>query len=231
MKRHRLGLRIGSCCAVFVAGLVVAIAWPVERGASETPATTTAEVEPAPTPDPVPDPNPNPAPTGGSGGGDTSGSSGGSASAGSSPTSDGTGSTTHTTESTAASTARGESKTKPERRRPKERADKAAVQTGAAHEPREPASSPGSQAGKMAGLGLVAESDASTLVHVELLILGLAGALALTLMLIVAIPRHLLAGVSVALAERRREVEIVIAAVLWSLIIGLLVARCAAPLG
>jgi hypothetical protein len=230
MKRQRLGLRIGSCCAVFVAGLVAAFASPVERGASQTPASTSTEVGPAPAPDPVPDPNPSLPPSGGSGG-DSSGSSGGSGSVSPSPSSDGTVSPTDATESTAASTALGEAETKPGPTRQKKQADKPAVQAVAAHKPRDPASRSAGQAGNLAGLGVAAKSKAPTLAHVELFILGLAGALALALMVLAAIPQHVLTGVSVALAERRREVEIVIAAVLWSLVIGLFVARCAAPVG
>lgn len=230
MKRHRLRLRIGSCSAVFVAGLVVAIASPVERGASQTPATTSTGAEPAPAPDPVPDPNPSPPPSGGSGG-DSSGSSGGSGSVSPSPSSDGTGSASDAADSTAASTARSEAETKPGPTRQKKHADKPAVRTAAAHNPRDPASRSAGQAGNLAGLGVAAESKASTLAHVEVFILGLAGALALVLMVLAAVPQHVLAGVSVALAERRREVEIVIATVLWSLVIGLLAARWAAQLG
>jgi hypothetical protein len=50
-------------------------------------------------------------------------------------------------------------------------------------------------------------------------------------MLLAALPPRVLAGVSVALSERRRGAEIIIAAVLWSLVIGLLAARCSAQLG
>jgi hypothetical protein len=59
----------------------------------------------------------------------------------------------------------------------------------------------------------------------------LAGALAVALMLLAAVPAHVLAGVSPALVERRREIEVVIAAVLWSVLIGLLVARYVAQPG
>jgi hypothetical protein len=224
MMRGRLPFRVSSCCSIFVAGLIVAIALPVERGASQTPATTSTEAVPPPAPDPVPDPDPNPPPADGGSSGDSSGSSGGSGNASPSPVSDGTG-------SIATSTDRRESETKPEPKQQKQRADERSLQATAAHEPRDPPSRPVSQAGNTMGLGVVAQPKASTLLGLELFVLGLASALALALMLLAVIPPHVLAGVSVALAERRREAEVVIAAVLWSLVIGLLAARCAAQLG
>jgi hypothetical protein len=224
MRQLALPLRIGSCCSIFLAGLVVAIALPIERGASQTAATTSTEAEPSPAPDPVPDPNPNPPIAGDGSSSDSSGSSGGSDNANPSPGTDGT-------ESTTASTDRREPRTKPEPKRPKQHADRLDQQATAAHEPRDPASRPASQAGNAIGLGLVARPKASTLDHLELFVLGLAGALALALMLLAALPPRVLAGVSVALSERSRGAEIIIAAVLWSLVIGLLAARCSAQLG
>jgi hypothetical protein len=82
----------------------------------------------------------------------------------------------------------------------------------------------------MLGIG-VAEPEGSTLARTELFILGFAGALALVLTLLAAMPAHVLEGFSNALAARRREVEVMMAAVLWSLLIGLLVARCAVQPG
>jgi hypothetical protein len=58
----------------------------------------------------------------------------------------------------------------------------------------------------------------------------LAGALALVLLILAATPPRVLAGVSVALAARQRKVELGIAAVLVSLVFGLLAAQCGAQL-
>jgi hypothetical protein len=223
MRELALPLRIGSCCSIFLAGLVVAIAAPIERGAGQTVATTSTEAEPSPAPDPVPDTNPNP-PTAGDSSSDSSGSSNGSGNATPSPGTD-------STESTTASTDRREPKTKPEPKRPQQHDGRLDQQATSAHEPRDPALRPASQAGNAVGLGVVARPQASTLDHLELFVLGLAGALALALMLLAALPPRVLAGVSVALSERRRGAEIIIAAVLWSLVIGLLAARCSAQLG
>jgi hypothetical protein len=220
-----LPLRIGSCSAILLAALVVAVAVPVEHGASQTPATTSTEAEPPPAPDPVPDANPNPPQAGGDGSGDSSGSSGGSGGGSPSAKRDGTASAITSTDGR-------KSEAKPEPRRQKQHADKLDLRAAAAaHEPRDPASRSASEPGNTMGLGFVAQPQASTLVFLELFVVGLAGALALALMLLAAIPLRVLAGLSFVLAARRREAEILIAAVLWSLVIGLLTARFAAQLG
>jgi hypothetical protein len=222
MIRRRPRLRIRAGLVVFIAGLVVAVASPVEHGAGQTP--------PPPAPDPVPDTNPNPPPTGGSSGGDSTGSPGGSSggdspgssrgSAGASPppASDGTESSTNLRDGQ-------ESETTPEPKRQKQHADKPDQQTTAAPEARDPPARPAGIA-----LGGGARPEASTPADLELFILALAGMLALVLLLLAATPPHVLAGVSVALAERQRKVEIGVAAVLMSLVIGLLAAQCGAQL-
>ena len=68
MARRRLspGTRLAVWASICLAGLILAVAFPIERGATQT-------LEPAPTPDPLPDANPAQPPIGG-----TVGSSGGS---------------------------------------------------------------------------------------------------------------------------------------------------------
>jgi hypothetical protein len=78
-------------------------------------------------------------------------------------------------------------------------------------------------------LGVGAQSNGSR-ADLELFVLALAGALAVVLLLLVATPPRMVAGVSVALAARQRKVELGIAAVLLSLIFGLLAAQCGANL-
>jgi hypothetical protein len=95
----------------------------------------------------------------------------------------------------------------------------------AAHEPRD---MPLAQAAKVIGL-LVGQPKESE--RALQLVLGLAAALALTLMLLAVLPSRTLTGVSVGLAVRRRNVELALAAVVWSLVMGLLAASCAAQLG
>ena len=117
-----------------------------------------------------------------------------------------------------------DSETKPEPKRQKPEADKPDPQATAAPEARDPPARP---AGIALGVGAQPNTPSSDL---ELFVLALAGALALVLLLFAATPPRVLAGVSVALAERQRKVELGIAAVLLSLVIGLLAAQCGAQL-
>jgi hypothetical protein len=219
--KHRPSLRIRTCLVVLVAGLVVAIVSPAEPGVGQT--------SPPPAPDPVPDANPNPPPTGGSSGGDSSGplddSSGGdssgtsSGSAGASPPPASGG-----TESSRSSRDEQQSQTKPEPKRRKH-ADNPDLQAIAAPEVRDP---PTRLSGLAPGVG--AQAKASTPADLGLFVLALAGALTLVLLILAATPPRVLAGVSVALAARQRQVELGITAVLLSLIFGLLAAQCGAQL-
>jgi hypothetical protein len=208
---------------VLITGLVVAVALPVEPGAGQAP-------PPPPAPDPVPDANPNAPPTGGSSGGDSSDSpdsssegdssesSSGSDGAGAPPVSD-------ETESSTSSRDGQQSEPKPEPKRQKQQADKPDPQAKAGSEARDPPARP---AGILLGLG--ARPNASTQADLEPFVLALAGALAVVLLLLAATPPRMLAGVSVTLAARQRKVELGIAAVLLSLVFGLLAAQCGAQL-
>jgi hypothetical protein len=210
-------------------GFLAAIAAPIENGASQTPETTSTEAEPPPAPDPVPDPNPNPPSTGG--GGESSGSSAGSGGERRSPGSDGTASNTDAVDSSSVTTERVDMDTQRDRRRHERQVDQHDAQAAAAQKPRAARSQLPREGGNAAGLGIVAHGNEATQADYELFLLCLAGALALALMLLAAVPAHVLAGVSPALVERRREIEVVIAAVLWSVLIGLLVARYVAQPG
>jgi hypothetical protein len=85
---------------------------------------------------------------------------------------------------------------------------------------------------RLSGLapGVGAQAKASTPADLGLFVLALAGALTLVLLILAATPPRVLAGVSVALAARQRQVELGITAVLLSLIFGLLAAQCGAQL-
>jgi hypothetical protein len=207
---------------VLITGLVVTVAFPVEPGAGQAP--------PPPAPDPVPDTNPNAPPTGGSSGGDPSGSpdsSSGSDSSGSSSGSTGASPppVSDETESSTNSRDGQQSGTRTEPKRQKEHADKPDSQANAAPEARDPPARP---TGSLLGLG--ARPNTSTPADLELFVLALAGALALVLLILAATPPRVIAGVSVALAARQRKVELGIAAVLVSLVFGLLAAQCGAQL-
>jgi hypothetical protein len=224
MIRQRPSLRIGPCLAVLVAGLVVAIALPVEPGAGQTP---------PPAPDPVPDANPTPPPSGGSsggggggdspespdssGGGDSSGSSSGSTGA-SSPSAGGG------PESSTSSQDEEEPEPKAEPKREKQQVEKPDREGTAAPDARDPPARP---AGMALGVGTQPNGSPADL---KLFVLALAGALAIVLLLLAATPPRLVAGVSVTLAARQRKVELGIAAVLLSLVFGLLAAQCGANL-
>lgn len=220
----------GRSCVVLVTALL-AIAGPVEVGVGQT--APPGETEPAPAPDPLPDPNPeptpppspspapapdpSPAPDGETGGGDiASGSS--AASPGTRAAREGTGST--------ATSARRQSEAKRARTRQEPRSEGPGLQATPGHEPHEPSS------GLPNSLGLgFASPEGATRPSVELFVVGLGGALALALFLVAVMPPHLLGGVSVVLCGRRRQAEIIIAAVLVSLVVGLFAARAAAQLG
>jgi hypothetical protein len=232
MSRHGPGFRLRPWLVVLIAGLFVAIALPAEPGAGQTP--------PPPAPDPVPDANPNPPPTGGSnggggtggstggtggssggtggsGGGDSSGSSSGSQGASSPPASGGNESNSNSGDGQQA-----EAQPESEPKREKQDVDKPDVQAAAASEARDPPVRP---AGLADG---GAQPDVSD--SLELFVLALAGALTVVLLLLAATPPRMLAGVSVTLAQRQRKVELGLAAVLLSLIFGLLAAQCGANL-
>jgi hypothetical protein len=234
MSRHGPGFRLRPWLVVLIAGLFVAIALPAEPGAGQTP-------PPPPAPDPVPDANPNPPPTGGSnggggtggstggtggssggtggsGGGDSSGSSSGSQGASSPPASGGNESNSNSGDGQQA-----EAQPESEPKREKQDVDKPDVQAAAASEARDPPARP---AGLAPGGG--AHPDVSD--SLELFVLALAGALTVVLLLLAATPPRMLAGVSVTLAQRQRKVELGLAAVLLSLIFGLLAAQCGANL-
>jgi hypothetical protein len=221
MIRHRPSLRISPCLAVLVAGLVVAIALPVEPGAGQTP--------PPPAPDPVPDASPTPPPSGGSSGGgasespdsssgsDSSGSSSGSTTASPPPVSGGP-------ESSTSSRDEQQPEPKAEPKREKQHVEKPDRQATAAPDPRDPPARP---AGLALGVGAHPNGSSADL---KPFVLALSGALAIVLLLLAATPPRMLAGVSVALAARQRKVELGIAAVLLSLVFGLLAAQCGANL-
>jgi hypothetical protein len=230
MSRHGPGFRLRPWLVVLIAGLFVAIALPAEPGAGQTP--------PPPAPDPVPDANPNPPPTGGSsGGGGTGGSSGGTGGAGggdssgsssrsprasSPPASGGNESSSNLgdgQQTQAAAEAQAESKPK----RQTQDVDKPDVQAAAASEARDPPARP-------AGLAPGGGAQPNVSDNLELFVLALAGALTVVLLLLAATPPRMLAGVSVTLAQRQRKVELGLAAVLLSLIFGLLAAQCGANL-
>jgi hypothetical protein len=220
MIRYRPSLRISPCLAVLVAGLVVAIALPVEPGAGQTP--------PPPAPDPVPDANPTPPPSGGSSGGgssespdsssgDSSESSSGSTGASPPPVSDGP-------ESSTSSRDEQQPEPKAEPKREKQHVEKPDRQATAAPDARDPPARPAGMA-----LGVGAQPNGAP-ADLKLFVLALSGALAIVLLLLAATPPRLLAGVSVTLAARQRNVELGIAAVLLSLVFGLLAAQCGANL-
>jgi hypothetical protein len=117
-----------------------------------------------------------------------------------------------------------DSETKPEPKRQKPHADKPDPQATAAAEARDPPARPAGTAPRVGVQPIAPSSD------LELFVLALAGALALVLLLLAATPPRVLAGVSVALAARQRNLELGIAAVLLSLIFGLLAAQCGAQL-
>lgn len=212
--------------AVVLPLLVAALTWVVPPAVGQTPDPPLPTAEPTPAPDPIADPSPapspGPAPAGeGGSGGASDGGSGGSSGSASIPS-----------VSTAPSSGGGSSvepsapqaSTKPTPKREKPAVEPSPPAT-AAHEPRDP---PLTQAARAIGL-LVAQPKGSA--RPLQLILGLAAALALTLMLLAVLPPRMLTGVSAGLAEQRRNVELALAAVVWSLVMGLLAASCAAQLG
>ena len=231
MSHHGPSFRLRPWLVVLIAGLFVAIALPAEPGAGQTP--------PPPAPDPVPDANPNEPPTGGSGGGggtggstggtggsgggDSSGSSSGSPGASSPPVSGGNESSSNSGDGQQGAEAQAEAQAKSEPKRQKQDVDKPDVQATAASEARDPPARP-------AGLAPDGGAQPNVSANLELFVLALAGALTVVLLLLAATPPRVLAGVSVTLAQRQRKVELGLAAVLLSLIFGLLAAQCGANL-
>lgn len=232
MSHHGPSFRLRPWLVVLIAGLFVAIALPAEPGAGQTP--------PPPAPDPVPDANPNEPPTGGSGGGggtggstggtggsgggDSSGSSSGSPGASSPPVSGGNESSSNSGDGQQEEAeAQAEARAISEPKRQKQDVDKPDVQATAASEARDPPARP-------AGLAPDGGAQPNVSANLELFVLALAGALTVVLLLLAATPPRVLAGVSVTLAQRQRKVELGLAAVLLSLIFGLLAAQCGANL-
>jgi hypothetical protein len=234
MSHHGPSLRLRPWLVVLIAGLFVAIALPVEPGAGQTP--------PPPAPDPLPDANPSPPPTGGSSGGggtdgstggtggssggNSSGSSSGSPGASSPPASGGNESSSNSgdgQQAEAEAEAEAEAQAKSEPKRQRQDVDKPDVHAAAASETRDPPARP-------AGLAPYGGAQPNVSDNLELFVLALAGALTVVLLLLAATPPRMLAGVSVTLAQRQRKVELGLAAVLLSLIFGLLAAQCGANL-
>jgi hypothetical protein len=211
--RLRPETRLAVWASIFVAGLILAIAFPIERGASQAPTPASTDSEPTPTPDPLPDPNPA-QPSGGSARslGDSFGESSGDSSVASSS---GAGSTIPSTtrddgRSAVASRHRAQTNLRSKGARREAAGLKHARERGA----------------KRGGLTphFVIGNPTPAPFELETILLILAGALALLLVLTAAVLTQGVEGVSASLTARRAQAV----ALLWTLIcaftVGLLVA-------
>jgi hypothetical protein len=203
VARRRLSpaTRLAVWASIFLAGLILAVAFPIQRGATQT-------LEPAPTPDPLPDPNPA-QPPGGGAVGSSGGSHGGSADGSATPAaSDGAGG-----QRSVPSDHGRQAKTSI-RERP---ATRAAKETRHVQAPRR-------IQGDFLTPQLVTRGGASpSLLYLEVLLLALAGALALMLTLTIRVSSNRLAGLSDGLAEQRGHAAALIAVLLLAVMVGLLV--------
>jgi hypothetical protein len=214
-------IRLAVCASVFLAGLILAIAWPIERSASATSGVHPIQPEPTPTPDPQPDPNPGEPDTSGtvSPSSGSSGSSSGDMSVGSSS---GSGSTASSAAGNGSRAVAPSGHARQAMTNPREREAKRAA-AGATHD-REHRAGP-------SGLTPPRAIGASpTAIYLEALLLILAGALALLLTLAVRAPSNRLAGVSPGLEVQRGVVAALIAVLLFAMMLGLFVVHAVSQL-
>jgi hypothetical protein len=208
--------RVAVWASVFLAGLVLAVVSPIERGESQTVDPGLAQPEPTPTPDPLPDPNPA-QPTVGESPRSSGGSSGGS-SVGSSGSVDTSSAGADGGRATVASNQAHRSRSNLQRR------ETTRAATGAKQGRERRASWRGPRPDLIMGGG-----GAPTLFDLEVLLLIFAGALALLLTLTVAVPWNGLAGLSVTLAPPRGQAAALLAVLLCAVLVGLLLLLAGQP--